>query len=361
MTTNSLVSIVIPHFNRLRLLRETILSIRAQTYENWEVIVVDDGSEEHQWVALQELATDRVSIVQRRDGMKGPSRCRNLGAAKARGEYLVFVDSDDILAPWCLDQRLECAKRTPRDLLWIFPVMLFNQVPGDLAVSWNRLDGDEDLERFLRSDPPWHTSSPLWRRDAFLSLGGFNEEVFYGDDADLHIKMLLTGLGYRKFQSCLPDAFVRRGSEQRITSSTLRLLVESRQTRLTEGTRLLREFGASPAHSDLWEGQYFVEGEELLFSRDGSEHDIRDVICAWMEHYQPSAARVLIVKLYFALGIRCRDRLYLALRITRRLVMFLLPEPFFPRGGHFHCWRVSDQAMGEIRDQLVAPQQSLCI
>ena len=131
-TNRPLVSIVIPHFNRVELLVETLRSIEAQDYANWEAWVVDDGSAAQQWTVLQGMATERIHILQRTDGIKGPSRCRNLGAAEARGDYIVFLDSDDILAPWCLSQRMARVAEEPEADLWVFPVMLFKQQPGDL-------------------------------------------------------------------------------------------------------------------------------------------------------------------------------------------------------------------------------------
>ena len=352
MGMNPLVSIVIPHFNRLELLLETIGPIRAQDYHNWEIIVVDDGSTDQEWNALQELATDRVRVLKRMDGIKGPSRCRNLGVAESTGNFLIFVDSDDILAPWCLSKRLQGVKESPAEELWVFPVMLFNQEPGDLSVCWNRLEGDDDLQRFLRSDPPWHTSSPLWRRETFMAIGGFNEAVFYGDDADLHIKMLLKGVEYAKCQSYLPDAFIRRGNEQRITNSSSQSLLESRKARLREGTKLLREHKASPTDYGLWEGQYFVEAEFLLFNQDFSQKSISNILEDWEHDFCPTVLRKFTVKGYFRLAQATKRHLYLVLRIVRRLMKIFLPAEFFPEGGRFQSHEFEPEMFKLLENRL---------
>jgi glycosyltransferase involved in cell wall biosynthesis len=352
LTFQPLISIVVPHFNRSALLAETLDSIRAQAYENWEVLVVDDGSADVEWSAVQRLCGGNVRVIRRTDGQKGPSRCRNLGAAEAKGEYLVFVDSDDLLAPWCLDERMVMVQSETGADFWVFPVLLFERRPGDSVICWNQFAGDDDLERFLKSDPPWHTSSPVWSKEAFLSLGGFNERVMYGDDAELHARALLRALRIQKFPGCLPDLFIRRGPEQRITSGWSSALIESRRIRLEEGTRLLTRTNGAKNLSRLWEGQYFVEGEELLFNVENSREAIGMVLDAWVTGYQPGIFRRWLVKTYFNACTRCRKNAYWLVRLARRLAMLTLPSQFFPSGGRFQKWRLSETDVDRVRARL---------
>ena len=97
----NLVSIIIPHFNRPALLQQAIDSVKAQTYPDWEILVVDDKSDNRVYSDLQTLASEKIQIFQRRDEPKGPSACRNIGAEKAKGKYLIFLDSDDMLMLFC--------------------------------------------------------------------------------------------------------------------------------------------------------------------------------------------------------------------------------------------------------------------
>ena len=205
-------------------------------------------------------------------------------------------------------------------------------------MCWNRLEGEDDLERFLRSDPPWHTSSPLWRKEAFEAVGGFNEKVMYGDDAELHVRTLLKGISCKKYPDSLPDVFIRRGEEQRITNAPLPSLLASRQVRLAEGTRLLRESGADQRLVDLWEGQYFVEAEFLLFSSYGTSAYINTILGDWVAEFAPGQLSRMLVCTYFGLARRCRHRVYLVVRVARRLMKLLLPATFFPEGGYFHVY-----------------------
>lgn len=324
-----MTSVIIPHFNRSRLIRETIASVEAQTNPNWELIIVDDGSDPGERKALEAFAGEKIRILDRTDGDKGPSRCRNLGAASAKGDYLVFLDSDDLLGPTCLEQRLDAARKEPDYDLWVFPAGQFRDHPGDMEALWGTmLPGGDDAARFARGDAPWHTSSPLWKRDAFAELGGFNERIFYGDDADLHIRAVLQGLRILQYPSEKPHAFVRRSDEERITNTLDDATIQSRLIRLEEGNLLLDRRYENQALRNIWEGQHFVEAEFLLF-RHQSRVSIDSVLSLWKNEFRPSIWKRFWVRFYFKLSLLTRDRAYLILRVARRAAMLALPGEYF--------------------------------
>ncbi len=105
-----LVSIIIPTYNRAHLIGETLDSIIAQTYTNWECIVVDDGStDDTDEVMGDYLVKDgRFKYHKRPDSKpKGANACRNIGLEKAMGEYIVFFDSDDLMTPDHLQVKMD--------------------------------------------------------------------------------------------------------------------------------------------------------------------------------------------------------------------------------------------------------------
>ena len=346
MSCSPLVSIIIPHFSRPGLLAEAVESVRASKAKCFEIIIVDDGSSVEDWRAVQLLSDKQTKVLQRLDGQKGPSRCRNLGLAEATGDHVIFLDSDDLMAPWCIEDRMNQVVLNPGADLWVFPVMLFNKVPGDMDLLWNAMtDVCDPVERFARSDPPWHTSSPLWKRESLLRLGGFNEEVFYGDDSDLHLRALVDGLIVRLNPEALPDAFVRRSEAPRITNDLSQELIESRRVRLREGTRFLKSRSGISRLLDWWEGQYFVEAEFLLFNHLSSSQATYQILNDWEKGFITSLSRRLIVRCYFIAAQACRCHAYLMLRIARRIAMLALPGEFFPTGGGFHSARATPQVM----------------
>ncbi len=331
--TRPALAIVIPHFNRAELLAETLQSVHSQTLQNWEVIVVDDGSHPEQFARAQSYVSERIRVLQRTDGPKGPSRCRNIGWKAASAPLIMFLDSDDLLARWAAEERCEIFESTNADAA-VFPVMLFKKRPGDLNRLWNQIDGPDDIQRFLTSDPPWHTSSTVWRRDSLQRLGGFNEQLIYGDDADLHLRGLFRGLTFQKYPKTLPHVFVRRADEERITNTISEHLLESRLIRLDEGTVVVRQYG-NKEQQLAWQGQYFVECEFLLFNVPDSSIRIKRTIQHWHQSWKPALYRSVVATVYLAWAAFFLRRCYLLLRIARRLSMLLLPTAFFPTGGRF--------------------------
>ena len=346
-----LVSVVIPHFNRAALLHITLASLQTQDINDWEAIVVDDGSSPDEWALAQEFQDSRITFLQRTDGNKGPSRCRNLGTQAANSEHVIFVDSDDIVAPWALRQRLTILGDHPDVDFAVFPVMLFANTPGDQNLLWNTLEGNDDVRRFLSSDPVWHTSSPIWRKDALVQLDGFNEHVMYGDDSDLHLRALLKGLRYTKQPCVLPDMFVRRSDDERITNTLSPKLIESRRTRLKEGSKVLNRH-ENLTWQRIWEGQYFFEVEFLLFNCDESRADQKKVIAEWENAHLPSPVRKLIVKTYLSVANATRRRGYLVLRLSRRVSKLLLPACFFAVPGGFESTSLPNDVFERVNHEL---------
>lgn len=323
-----------------------------QSLSEWEAIVVDDGSEPEEWRKATEFYDPRVRFLQRIDGLKGPSRCRNLGLAISTGRYVMFVDSDDIVAPWCLAGRVEWIKARSEADYCVFPVMLFRKEPGDMAILWNRLEGENDLQRFLKSDPPWHTSSPLWRRAAIEQLGGFDEEIMYGDDADLHMRALFAGLPYSKARDDLPDVFIRRATNDRITNTLSDRLLDSRMTRLAKGTQLIKKCGTA-GQQRQWEGQYFVEAEFLLFNVPNGHRRQTDVLRLWRDAWRPTINASLMAAIYFFVARLTRNHCYVLLRLMRRIAMKTLPNEYFPRGGFFESEAASPIVVESLNSLLI--------
>src|SRR5690606_32106120 len=98
--TQKLVSVIIPTYNRAHLISETLDSILAQSYTHWECIVVDDGSTDDSQRVFDSYANkdSRFQFLKRPNTKpKGANTCRNIGLGTAKGEYIVFFDSDDLM------------------------------------------------------------------------------------------------------------------------------------------------------------------------------------------------------------------------------------------------------------------------
>ncbi len=110
------ISIIIPVYNSARYLRECLSSICTQSFKNWEIVAVDDGSIDESSKILEEYATDsRIQVIHKKNG--GVSAARNDGLAIARGNYILFVDSDDILSDGALQKYWDEVRRTNADVV----------------------------------------------------------------------------------------------------------------------------------------------------------------------------------------------------------------------------------------------------
>lgn len=212
MDTERLVSVIIPNFNRGDLLKETLESVLNQSHIHWEAIVVDDGSTDNSdsiGLAFSQM-DQRISYYKRDLQLRGAPVCRNIGIQKSKGSFLLFLDSDDLLAPFCLEQRLAQIKADPELDFWVFPMTMFLGKPENANKLWNIDTGEPDLYRFLKLDAVWQTSGPIWKRDAVVKLAGFTPGLACWQDVDFHLKAFEHGLQHRKYYHLKPDIYYRQ-------------------------------------------------------------------------------------------------------------------------------------------------------
>lgn len=203
------ISIIIPTQNRRQLLVQTLASVQNQTFGNWEALVVDDGSNDGTYEQVLELSHQdpRINYIQRTRPNAGPSACRNQGIAASGGEYIIFLDSDDLLAPQALENRFRKMEQHRELDFGVFGCMLFRHQPGDTNLLWNADTGEDDIDRILAHDHPWQTTSPIWRRTAIERVGEWDETLLTGEDLELFLRGLILNLKYQRFEP--PDCFWR--------------------------------------------------------------------------------------------------------------------------------------------------------
>ncbi|MGM0933631.1 MAG: glycosyltransferase family 2 protein [Bacteroidota bacterium] len=108
MNSEVLVSVIMPAYNSERFIRASIESVREQTYSYWELLVIDDASEDQTSAIIKELASadNRIKSLQNKEN-QGPGVSRNKGISQAKGEYIAFLDADDLWKPHKLQTQLE--------------------------------------------------------------------------------------------------------------------------------------------------------------------------------------------------------------------------------------------------------------
>jgi len=223
MIVNPLVSVLVPNYNRASYLKEALKSVKAQTLTDWECIIVDDGStDESHIVALHFVDSDsRFKFLSNSPLKKGASAARNLGLENSKGKYIIFLDSDDLLAPHCLEQRVNVMETNKTLDFAVFPMLVFFNSPGDSSLVWNRANNEDDLVRFLRLDAVWQTTGPIWRRDVLLQIPMFDEKLSCWQDVGFHINALVEQLEYKKFYQFTPDCYYRKSAHGSISQQSL--------------------------------------------------------------------------------------------------------------------------------------------
>jgi glycosyltransferase involved in cell wall biosynthesis len=175
---NPSVSVIIPTFNRLELLKETIESVRNQTFKDLEIIVVDDGSSDGT-AAWLERQSDIRGFSQENAGI---ATSRNNGAARARGRWLSFLDHDDLWADEKLSDQMEFVSKNPDvALVAARHVRLGRRFRLPRHPAW--IKGDLLVKAY--SESFIHTSSVMIRKDVFDTIGGFPPQYRFADEFDV--------------------------------------------------------------------------------------------------------------------------------------------------------------------------------
>jgi glycosyltransferase involved in cell wall biosynthesis len=213
-----IVSIITPSFNRADIVAETADSIFRQTYPYWEWVVVDDGSSDETAGLFEQWCREdkRVHFFHRDREPKGACACRNLAIEKSSGEYLIFLDTDDLLASFCLEQRVQAMQQNPEADFIIFPMLMFKNKPDDLKLLWNIDKPINEIDRLLWGDAVCQGTGTIWKKHRFLALGAWREHLMLWQDVELHLRVLGLDANFVKCMDFEPDVFIRV-SEQSIS------------------------------------------------------------------------------------------------------------------------------------------------
>lgn len=188
------VSIILPTFNRLTFLREAVESVMAQTHRDWELIVADDGSDEETLRYLTALEQPPRVRVLRLAHSGNPSAVRNAALREAHGQYIAFLDSDDIWMPDKLTLQLAahaaCAQRG-----WSYTAL--ERIDAAGAPMRDRQGGrwvaheGAIFEQLLTIEAAVATPSVLVENRLLQLAGGFDEQQRYFEDYDLWLRLSL--------------------------------------------------------------------------------------------------------------------------------------------------------------------------
>jgi glycosyltransferase involved in cell wall biosynthesis len=180
LSSPSLVSIIVPAFDPGPYLAEAVDSVLAQTMTDWELIVVDDGSAEP---FPDVTVDDRIRVVRKHNG--GPASARNFGLELATGDFVAFLDADDVWSPTKLARQLDVLRRQPHVSLCATQFRHIDADGAEGAIGYGRPMSRADL---LSTGDGICTSSVMVRRSA-LRGQRFRPEVQPAEDFDMWIRL----------------------------------------------------------------------------------------------------------------------------------------------------------------------------
>jgi len=188
-----MISVIIPAYNAERWIDQTIRSVTTQTWKDVEIIVVDDGSTDRTAEIASGSDAERVRVI--RQSNSGSGAARNRGLSEARGEFIQFLDADDILGPDKLARQMEALGK--------------NRAGSIASCAWGRFTGEPESAEFP-DEPVWHVEDPvewlvrsldgggmmqpgawLTPRSIIDAAGPWNESLTLHDDGEYFTRVLL--------------------------------------------------------------------------------------------------------------------------------------------------------------------------
>ena len=178
------VSIIIPCYNAEKYIAEAIQSALDQTYSNCEIIVIDDGSTDG---SLEVIRAFENRIYWESGPNRGACAARNTGIRLAKGDFVQFLDSDDLLTPNCVEKQV-LSSTSPKELSCSRLFLMISETAPNDTYPWNFR---YDLPGMLRYGAP-ATSATLYRRESLIGIGGFREHLRCAQDYDLNLRLVIT-------------------------------------------------------------------------------------------------------------------------------------------------------------------------
>lgn len=182
-----LISVVIPMFNAAATVKDTVESVLNQTWIDFELIIVNDGSTDDSVAIVQQFSDPRIQIISQANA--GAPASRNRGLAAATGEFVAFLDADDLWTTDKLEAQLKALQANP-DAALAYSWNQFIDASGRLICLGRRVDvSDNAYQTLLVTNFIENGSNPLIRRQALIDVGGFDQSLRSSQDRDLYLRL----------------------------------------------------------------------------------------------------------------------------------------------------------------------------
>ena len=185
-----MISIIIPVFNSAFFIEETLDSLMKQTYKDWECILIDDGSSDQTENIIEKyLNVDgRFNFHKRPSNLtKGPSACRNFGFSLSKGDYIHFMDSDDLYLPNALELYIN---RLDESHDAVVAPLEFIEDHSKRKLKRSVIVSDNLLEEYFTGKIGFYVSGPIWKKQFLEDKKLFDPDLRNLDDWDFNLRMI---------------------------------------------------------------------------------------------------------------------------------------------------------------------------
>lgn len=181
------VTVIIPAYNAMNYLSETVSSVLKQTFTDFEVLIINDGSTDSIVTWASEITEERVHLIsQENQGLPG---ARNTGIRYAQGEYIALLDADDLWEPTKLEKQVQCFQQNP-DVgvvyTWTLLIDEYGKPTGRIFASQAQGNVWKEL---LETDVISNGSSAIVRRECFETVGVFDRTLTSAEDLDMWLRI----------------------------------------------------------------------------------------------------------------------------------------------------------------------------
>lgn len=210
-----LISVIIPTYNRSHLIGETLESVLKQTYENWECLVIDDGSTDDTR-AIMDIYTKKDSRIiyypRPKNRLKGANACRNYGFKISKGEYINWFDDDDLMHPEKLEMQLKALQHSNYNFSVCQSEVFEGKKNKSFELRHPHICSASAFEDYLKMKIIWLTQAPLWKRNFLENQSQlFNENLKAAQEWEFHCRILYASPKYH--YTNIPLVFLRKHSE----------------------------------------------------------------------------------------------------------------------------------------------------
>ena len=265
----SKVSVIMPCYNASAYLREAIESVRTQSYKDWELLIIDDGStDDSREIATEYAIKDkRIQLIEQPNS--GACRARNNGIEHAKGEYVKFLDADDVLEQECLTEQVkQIGVLTERQIPFgdYYHIDMGGRILSRVVfINYQDALLKDQVAFFFHC---WHIliSAPLHRTTLLREIGGFDESLKRGQESNLHFRLALADVEF-VYRPCMTFRYREHNASSRISK------------KYQEGTEGRYEYRIQSAHiyerlliekyrKVPQEYMYFFANEWFIYARE---------------------------------------------------------------------------------------------